>query len=111
MSTEVLASEGIAVRTAQCARDALIMVKSWRPDVLVSDIAMPDQDGYAFIRHVRALPREEGGGVPALALTAYARHEDRVNVLAAGFQLHATKPVASDELLALVAHASKLAPQ
>lgn len=99
------------MRTSQCAQDALTVVKTWRPDVLVSDIGMPEEDGYALIRQVRALPPEEGGAVPALALTAYARLEDRRRVFSAGFQMHAAKPVAPAELLALVAHASTLSPQ
>ena len=62
-----------------------------RPDVLVSDIGMPEEDGYALIRQVRALPPERGGGTPAIALTAYARSEDRLKVILAGFQIHIGK--------------------
>ena len=64
---------------------------------------MPEEDGYALIRQVRALPAEEGGNTPAVALTAYARSEDRLKVILAGFQMHMAKPVEAAELLALVA--------
>jgi CheY-like chemotaxis protein len=64
---------------------------------------MPGDDGYALIRRVRALPVELGGQVPALALTAYARLEDRLKVLSAGFQMHVPKPIEPAELVALVA--------
>ena len=73
------------------------------PDVLVSDIGMPEEDGYALIRRVRTLAPQEGGGTPAMALTAYARPEDRLKALMAGFQVHTAKPVDATELLALVA--------
>ncbi|HYG80500.1 MAG TPA: response regulator, partial [Pyrinomonadaceae bacterium] len=64
---------------------------------------MPDEDGYDLIRRVRALPAEGGGGVPAIALTAYARDEDRTQALAAGYQLHVPKPVDMDGLIKAVA--------
>ena len=64
---------------------------------------MPGEDGYAFIERVRALPPERGGRVPAIALTAYARVEDRVRVLSSGFEMHLTKPVEPAELVAVVA--------
>ena len=64
---------------------------------------MPGEDGYALIRQVRALAQEQGGNVPAVALTAYARSEDRLKVILAGFQMHLAKPVEAAELLALVA--------
>ena len=64
---------------------------------------MPDEDGYSLIRRVRALPREQGGQTPAIALTAYARSEDRLKAILAGFQMHMAKPVETVELLALVA--------
>ena len=73
------------------------------PDVILSDIEMPDEDGYTFIRRVRALSRAQGGEVPAAALTAYARTEDRMQALLSGFQLHLPKPVQPVELAAVVA--------
>ena len=74
-----------------------------RPDVLVSDIGMPDVDGFELIRRVRELPAESGGGVPAIALTAYARAEDRLRVLRSGYQMHVPKPVEMAELLTVIA--------
>ncbi len=73
------------------------------PDVIVSDIGMPDENGYDLIREVRALPRERGGRIPAIALTAYARAEDRLRVIKAGFQMHVPKPVELNELATVVA--------
>jgi len=98
----VLASAGAEVRTAPGAEDGLELLGSWQPDVLVSDVGMPRQDGYELIRRLRALPPERGGRIPALALTAYARGEDGAALLAAGFQRHLAKPVAQDELVAAV---------
>jgi CheY-like chemotaxis protein len=72
-------------------------------DVLVSDIGMPGEDGHALLRRVRALAPAAGGGIPAVALTAYARPEDRVKALRAGFQAHAAKPVEPGALVALIA--------
>ena len=76
---------------------------SARPDVLISDIEMPDEDGYTFIRRIRALPPEAGGDVPAAALTAYASPADRMSVLGAGFNMHVAKPVQPAELAMVVA--------
>jgi len=73
------------------------------PDVLISDIGMPGEDGYSFIRKVRMLPRASGGDTPAVALTAYARTEDRINATRAGFQQHIAKPVEPVELITVVA--------
>ena len=94
---------GAAVLTAGSAQEALELMRSERPAVLVSDIGMPGEDGYALIRRVRALPADVGGATPALALTAYARAEDRVRAVQAGFQMHLAKPVQAAELLAMVA--------
>jgi CheY-like chemotaxis protein len=71
--------------------------------VLVSDIGMPGEDGYSLIKRVRALGADRGGAVPALALTAYARAEDRVRAVRAGFQTHVVKPVEPAELITMVA--------
>jgi CheY-like chemotaxis protein len=78
-----------------------------RPDVLISDIEMPEVDGYGLIEELRQRPAEQGGLVPAVALTAHARGEDRARTLRAGFQLHVSKPAAEGELVAAVA---RLAP-
>ncbi|HSV15435.1 MAG TPA: ATP-binding protein, partial [Tepidisphaeraceae bacterium] len=90
---------GGEVTTVGSALEALDTLPGAKPDVLVSDIAMPDQDGYALIRRIRQLPPEDGGEVPAIALTAYAREEDRARSLAAGFQVHLAKPVDPMDLL------------
>ena len=79
------------------------MLEAERPDVLVSDIGLPGDDGYDLIRQVRALDEERGGRVPAAALTAYAKDEDRHRAIAAGFQAHVTKPVELAELASVVA--------
>ncbi|MGE0126594.1 MAG: CHASE3 domain-containing protein [Blastocatellales bacterium] len=99
----ILEDYGATVRTAASAAEALEMIVAGPPDALVADIGMPDEDGYALMRKIRKLPSERGGGVPALALTAYARPEDRTRALTAGFQNFVTKPVEPDELAAVVA--------
>ena len=91
------------VTTAGSASEGMRVMQAERPDVLVSDIGMPDEDGYAFIRQVRALGPERGGDVPAVALTAYARSEDRMRSVLAGFQMHVAKPVEPAELITMVA--------
>ncbi len=73
------------------------------PDVVISDIEMPGEDGFAFIRRLRQLPADRGGDTPAAALTAYARPEDRMRALIAGFQIHVPKPVEPAELITVVA--------
>jgi len=90
------------VITAISVAEAVNLMESFQPDILISDIGMPGEDGYSLIKKVRALPSEKGGRIPALAMTAYARAEDRVNVLAAGFQMHVAKPVEAAELTMIV---------
>ncbi len=92
-----------SVRTAGSVAEAMNLFRAAPPDVLVSDIGMPEEDGFALIRQVRALDRDRGGTTPAIALTAYARSEDRLKVILAGFQMHMAKPVEALELLAQVA--------
>ena len=99
----LLEDRGASVRAVGSAAEALALLAVRPPDVLVSDIGRPGEDGYALIRQVRALAQEQGGNVPAVALTAYARSEDRLKVILAGFQMHLAKPVEAAELLALVA--------
>jgi CheY-like chemotaxis protein len=86
---------------AASAREALELIESFRPDVIVSDVGMPEQDGYDFIRQVRA--KWSSRELPAAALTAFARAEDRRQALFAGFQTHVAKPVEPEELVAVVA--------
>jgi CheY-like chemotaxis protein len=102
MLRAVLEQSRAEVRTATSAAIALRMLDESTPDILISDIGMPGEDGYSLIRKVRALPAERGGAIPALALTAYARVEDRLQVLSAGFQMHVAKPIEPAELLAIV---------
>jgi signal transduction histidine kinase/ActR/RegA family two-component response regulator len=99
----VLQQCGAIVGTAASAAEALAAFEAGPPDVLVTDIGMPGEDGYALIRKIRARAPEHGGRVPAAALTAYARVEDRMRVLSAGFQLHVPKPVEPAELATVVA--------
>lgn len=101
--TAMLERCGAEVMAGDSAAEGLEVLERWRPDVLVADIGMPVEDGYALIRHVRALPKDKGGQTPALALTAYARTEDRVRALSEGYQLHLAKPVDRVELATVVA--------
>ncbi|BAY98684.1 two-component hybrid sensor and regulator [Tolypothrix tenuis PCC 7101] len=91
------------VQTAASASEAMQLISQWQPDVIVSDIGMPKEDGYSFIRKVRSLPPEQGGNIPAAALTAYARAEDRRRAIQEGYQLHLPKPIEPAELATVVA--------
>ena len=99
----MLRQRGAAVSMARSAHEALELLQSEQPDLLISDIGMPYEDGYTLIRKVRALPAERGGRTPAVALTAYAREQDRIRALVAGFQSHVVKPVKPAELMVVVA--------
>jgi CheY-like chemotaxis protein len=94
---------GAQLQSASSAAEALQQIESGQPDVLVSDIGMPDEDGYTLIQRVRARPENENTRLPAIALTAYASPADRTRVLAAGFQMHMPKPADPAELAAAVA--------
>jgi CheY-like chemotaxis protein/anti-sigma regulatory factor (Ser/Thr protein kinase) len=91
-------------RLCSSAPQALVALRSWKPHVLVSDIEMPGEDGYSLIRKVRELGGPDGGQIPAVALTAYGRPEDRVRSLSAGFSMHVAKPVDPVELGVIVAN-------
>jgi CheY-like chemotaxis protein/anti-sigma regulatory factor (Ser/Thr protein kinase) len=95
---------GAQVTTANSSAEALDLLRHDSPDVIISDIGMPAEDGFEFIRKVRLLPPERGGRIPAVALTAYARAEDRLRVLRSGYQMHVAKPVELTELVAIVAN-------
>jgi PAS domain S-box-containing protein len=99
----VLTTCGANAVTAASAEEALDTMPRVRPHVMVSDVGMPDVDGYELLRRVRALGQARGGAVPAIALTAFARSEDRTRALRAGFLLHIAKPVEPAELAAAVA--------
>jgi CheY-like chemotaxis protein len=104
---EVLTQAQAEVRTAASASEALEVLDEWQPDVLVADLGMPEVDGYQLIRQVRARGPQRGGDVPAAALTAYARTQDRMRVLSAGFQIHIPKPIQPAELITVVASLAK----
>lgn len=91
-----------AIATAS-SEEALRALQQFKPDVLVSDIGMPDEDGYALIRQVRMLDRKSGGNIPAIAVTGYTRDSDRNQALTAGFQLHLSKPIQPIELIGAIA--------
>lgn len=99
----VLRDHGAEVVTAQSTEEARKVFQQTRPHVLLSDIGLPGEDGYALIRSIRELPAELGGAVPAAALTAYASQADRTRILESGFQAHIAKPVEPEELVATVA--------
>ncbi|MET0645319.1 MAG: response regulator, partial [Pyrinomonadaceae bacterium] len=100
----LLRKHGVEVAAATSAADALLMFEQARPDVFVSDVGMPDVDGYELIRRVRALEEARGGRTPAVALTAYASEADRLLALGAGFDEHLAKPVEPESLLLTIAN-------
>jgi PAS domain S-box-containing protein len=106
----VLEGAGAVVETAPSAAEGFAAFKRFRPDVLVSDIGMPDEDGLSLLRRIRALPRDGGGRVPALALSAFAREEDRMRALASGFTTHVGKPVDPAALASAVRNLATVAP-
>ncbi|HKP11657.1 MAG TPA: ATP-binding protein, partial [Blastocatellia bacterium] len=99
----ILSQCGAEVRTAATSSEALEVLRQWQPEVLVSDIGMPDEDGYSLISKVRTLEPECGGRIPAVALTGYGGPEDRLRLLSAGYQVHMTKPVELIELASAIA--------
>jgi CheY-like chemotaxis protein len=99
----VLKRVGAEVTSVGSAREALDVLEREKPHVLVSDIAMPEEDGYGLLRKIRALPPERGGRIPAIALTAHSLVQDRLQSLRAGFQSHVPKPVVPEELVEVVA--------
>jgi len=98
----VLEAEGAEVRTCLSASEALALLDVWVPDVIMSDIAMPGDDGYTLMRKIRARTAEAGGRVLAVALTAYGGDDDRMRALSAGFQVHVGKPVEAQQLVRIV---------
>jgi CheY-like chemotaxis protein len=98
----ILEGAGAIVEAVESAAAGFAAMRSFRPQLLVSDISMPDEDGYSLIRRVRALAVAEGGDIPSIALTAYTRIEDRAKALRAGFNLHMGKPVRPVDLVSAV---------
>jgi CheY-like chemotaxis protein len=111
MLREALQRNGAEVETAESAREAMGKLRRFRPDVLVSDIGMPEENGYDLLRQVRALPASVGGTTPSVALTGYARDEDRVATRRAGYQAVTPKPVNLDELVATIAAVARASLQ
>ena len=104
---EVMLTESQAtIHSANSVTDALEVLEWFRPDVLVSDLAMPGEDGYSLISKVRALESEDDP-IPAVALTSYVRVEDRSRALSAGFNMFVPKPVEPEELIHVIANLSK----
>ncbi len=99
----VLSAQGAAVTTATSVAEGMAAVRSQRPDLLLCDIEMPQEDGYAMIARLRRLSATEGGSIPAVALTAYACQDDQRRTLLAGYQRHMSKPVNPPELIATLA--------
>ena len=98
---QVLTHFGAEVSTAGSANEGFAEFTAKNFDILISDIGMPEEDGYSLIRRIRKLP-EQKGKTPAIALTAYARPQDRMQALTSGFQTHVAKPVEPDELAAVI---------
>lgn len=105
--TTVLAECGAEVKAVESAAKVLEAIPQWQPDILVSDIGMPEEDGYSLLCKVRALESKRERQIPAVALTAYARVEDRIQALSAGFGQHVTKPVEPAELVAVIANLAR----
>lgn len=103
----ILAQSGASVRTAASAEEALSRFKDRQPDVIVSDIGMPVEDGYSLIRKIRHLDSSDGGSTPALALTAFARSGDQREAIKAGFQRHLAKPVEPQELVLAISRLAR----
>lgn len=99
----LLESNHATVHTASSADEALVLLAAQRPNVVISDIGMPDRDGFSLIRAIRGLDPQDGGQTPAVALTAFAHAEHRTRALLAGYQFHIAKPIDPAELLAALA--------
>ncbi|OUL31521.1 hybrid sensor histidine kinase/response regulator [Nostoc sp. T09] len=106
--TVALQQAGAVVRAVTSVNEALSAIQEYLPDILISDIGMPEEDGYTLIRKLRLLKPEQGGRIPAIALTAYAREEDTTQALEAGFHMYAAKPVEPATLISMVVKLSEL---
>jgi CheY-like chemotaxis protein len=104
LTSLVLTQAGASVKAVASVQEALQMIEMERPDALVTDIGLPGEDGFALVRQIRESEAQHGGFLPAIALTGYARAEDRIGILAAGFQAHIPKPVEPVELAAVIAN-------
>jgi len=108
LACEILRRADAEVLSAMSVREALECLAKRIPHVLVSDLAMPGEDGYSLIRALRCFPPDRGGRIPAIALTAYAREADRQRALSAGFQMHLVKPIEPRQLVSAVAHLARV---
>jgi CheY-like chemotaxis protein len=106
--TAILRLHGCETQTASSASECLRITGEWPTDVLICDVGLPDDDGYGLLQRLRRLP--EGEKIPAIALTAYARPEDRARALAAGFRAHLSKPLDPESLLREISNAVKGRP-
>jgi CheY-like chemotaxis protein len=95
----ILTRCGSEVNCCESATEAIKAIQDWKPDLLVSDIGMPNEDGYSLIKKMRKLKSKRARQTPAVALTAYVTHEDRERALAAGFQMHVPKPIEPTALI------------
>ena len=100
--TRVLEARGASVTAVETAQEALALIQTVRPDLLLSDLQMPERDGYWLISEVRALPSERGGMTPAACLTGHAAPEDRTQILKAGYDYHIEKPFRIEALVGIV---------
>lgn len=103
MLAEALETRGACVRASASAREAEQTLAAWHPDLMISDVCMPRENGYQLIRHVRDLPAEQGGSTPAIACTGYAQAEDRARAMSAGFDAVVPKPVDLELLMQTIA--------
>jgi CheY-like chemotaxis protein len=108
MLAVVLTAYRATVQTATSAAEAMEVLQWYKPDVMVSDLAMPDEDGYSLIGKLRAMDAKSGRQIPAVALTAYVRVEDRVRALSAGFNMFVPKPVEPNELIIAIANLAEV---
>jgi CheY-like chemotaxis protein len=107
LMTTALTRRQATVTAVSSANEAIKAISRRRPDVLVSDLAMPDEDGYGLIQKIRSLEANSGDSIPAVAITAYAKDEDREKALSSGFQIYLAKPVELTELISVVARAAR----
>jgi CheY-like chemotaxis protein len=105
---EALECRGARVRASASALEAQQALAAWHPDLVISDVGMPRENGYDLIRRVRRLPAEAGGRTPAIACTGYARAEDRARAMGAGFDAVVTKPIDLEVLVDTIAHVAGL---
>ncbi len=106
--TIALQQAGAEVTSVTSVNEALSAIAQYPLDILISDIGMPEEDGYALIRKVRLLEPERGGRIPAIALTAYAREEDTTQALEAGFHMYASKPIEPAKLINMIVKLAEL---